>query len=185
MLDIGFPKEIVEANSDRIFYLNRAAATTMIPPREPDIHKYKAGIALVVAGSERYRGAAALAAEAALRGGCGMVYVGVPEDIHRELPMTLKKPVILSLPQTSQGTISKQAREALAPTLERADAVAIGPGLDPNDETDAFVREFVVNCPKPVVVDAGGLTAFVDTRRNLRRRSRPSSSRRTTGSSRA
>jgi NAD(P)H-hydrate epimerase len=75
--------------------------------------------------------------------------------------MTLKEAIILSLPQTSQGTISNAARDALAPTVERADAVAIGPGLDPNDETDAFVRDFVVNCPKPVVVDAGGLTAFV------------------------
>jgi NAD(P)H-hydrate epimerase len=161
VLDIGFPKEIVEANSETVFYLDRAATAAKIPPRAPDIHKYKAGLALVIAGSERYRGAAVLAAEAALRGGCGMVCLAVPDDIHRELPMSLKEAIVLALPQTSQGTIAATAGKALAQSLEKADAVAIGPGLDPNDETDAFVRDFVVNCPKPVVVDAGGLTAFV------------------------
>jgi NAD(P)H-hydrate epimerase len=167
VLDIGFPKEIVEKHSDPVFYLNREATASMIPPRAPDIHKYRAGLALVVAGSERYRGAAALAAEAALRGGCGMVCLAVPEDIHRELPMTLKEAIVLALPQTSQGTIARTAHAVLAATLEKADAVAIGPGLDPNEETDAFVREFVVSSPKPVVVDAGGLTAFVGHAKEL------------------
>ncbi len=161
VIDIGFPNEIVEANSDRVFYLNCASAASMLTPRAPDIHKYKAGVALVIAGSKRYRGAAALATEAALRGGCGMVYAGVPGKISTELAMAVKEAIVLPLPQTLQGTISMEARDALTSTLERADAVAIGPGLDPNDETDAFVRELVVNCPKPVVVDAGGLTAFV------------------------
>jgi NAD(P)H-hydrate epimerase len=164
VLDIGFPKEIVEKHSDPVFYLNRAAAADMIPARAPDIHKYKAGLALVIAGSERYRGAAALAAEAALR---GMVCLAVPEDIHRELPMSLREAIILALPQTKQGTIAASATKTLATPLEKADAVAIGPGLDPNDETDAFVREFVVSCPKPVVVDAGGLTAFVGHAKEL------------------
>jgi NAD(P)H-hydrate epimerase len=48
----------------------------------------------------------------------------------------------------------------LKPYLEKCDAVAIGPGLDRNDGTDAFVREFVLSAGKPVVVDADALTAF-------------------------
>jgi len=64
------------------------------------------------------------------------------------------------LPQTAQGTASPEAAGVLAPYLERADAVAIGPGMGRNDDTDAFVRDFVQNCPRPVVLDADGITAF-------------------------
>jgi NAD(P)H-hydrate epimerase len=161
IIDIGFPEKIVEKHSDRVFYLGREAAAAKLPSRAPDIHKYKAGVALVIAGSEQYRGAALLAGEAALRGGCGMLYLAVPESIHAEIPMSLREAIVIPLPQTSDGTIADAAHRVLAPHVEKANAIAIGPGLGRNDETDAFVRDFVARCPKPVVVDADGLTAFV------------------------
>jgi ADP-dependent NAD(P)H-hydrate dehydratase / NAD(P)H-hydrate epimerase len=161
IIDIGFPEKIVEKHSDRVFYLGREAAAAKLPARAPDIHKYKAGTALVIAGSERYRGAALLAGEAALRSGCGMLYLAVPEGMHAEMPTTLREAIVVALPQTKDGTIARGAHDALAPYVEKASAVAIGPGLGRNDETDAFVRDFVTRCPKPVVVDADGLTAFV------------------------
>jgi hydroxyethylthiazole kinase-like uncharacterized protein yjeF len=44
--------------------------------------------------------------------------------------------------------------------LERADAVAIGPGLTQADDTSAFVRDLVRESPTPIVLDADGLNAF-------------------------
>lgn len=161
VIDIGFPTEIVEKNSDRVFYLGRESAAQKLPVRAPDIHKYKAGTALVIAGSRRYRGAALLAGEAALRAGCGMLYFAVPEGIQEDIPINLPESIMVPLPETSEGTIAPRAYETLAPYIGRATAVAIGPGLDRNDETDAFVRDLVAKCAKPVVVDADGLTAFV------------------------
>jgi NAD(P)H-hydrate epimerase len=160
IIDIGFPPAIVEKHSDRIFYLGRESAAKKLTPRAPDIHKYKAGSALVVAGSDAYRGAPLLAGEAALRSGCGMLYLAVPESIRAEIPSSLEEAILIPLPQTKAGTIAPNARAILAPHVEKASAVAIGPGLGRNDETDAFVRDFVVNCPKPIVVDADALTAF-------------------------
>jgi NAD(P)H-hydrate epimerase len=160
VIDIGFPTAIVEKHADRVFYLGCAAAAAKLPPRAPDIHKYRAGSALIVAGSERYRGAGLLTAEAAMRGGCGMVYLAVPEGIHGEIPVSLREAIVVTLPQTAEGTIARTARDALAEHVEKADAVAIGPGLGRHDETDAFVRDFVGSCPKPIVVDADGLNAF-------------------------
>lgn len=161
IIDIGFPAEVVEKHSDRVFYLGREAAAAKLPARAPDIHKYKAGTVLVIAGSERYRGAALLAGEAALRAGCGMLYLAVPESIHGAIPMDLPEAIVVALPETKEGTIAPSAHQVLAPYLEKATAVAIGPGLGRNEETDTFVREFVTRCPKPIVVDADGLTAFV------------------------
>lgn len=160
VIDIGFPPDIVEKYSDPVFYLEKKAAAEKLPRRAPDIHKYKAGTALVIAGSEKYRGAALLTAEAAFRAGCGMVYLAVPASIRGDIPVGLREAVVVPLPHTKDGTIAREARRTLAPYLEKADAVAIGPGLGRNDETDAFVRDFVVACPKPLVVDADGLNAL-------------------------
>jgi NAD(P)H-hydrate epimerase len=160
VIDVGFPRAIVEKHAERVFYLDRDAAAEKLPPREPATHKYKAGTVLVVAGSERYRGAALLTAEAALRSGCGMVYLAVPEGIHREIPASLREAIVIPLPQTIDGTIARGAKKSLAPHVEKADAIAIGPGLGRNDETDHFVRDFVAETPKPVVVDADALNAL-------------------------
>ncbi|HXV13643.1 MAG TPA: NAD(P)H-hydrate dehydratase [Candidatus Krumholzibacteria bacterium] len=160
VIDIGFPSEIVEKHANPWFYLDADAAAQMLPKRAPNIHKYGAGTLLLIAGSEAYRGAALLAGEAALRGGCGMVYLAVPENIRAEVSVALREAVTVALPQTPQGTIAKGAAAALRDTVAKANAIAIGPGLGRSDETDEFVRDFVVHTTKPCVVDADALTAF-------------------------
>ncbi len=160
IIDIGFPNEIVEAKANGWFYLDEIAAAKKLPKRAPDIHKYQAGSLLLIAGSEAYRGAALLAGEAALRGGCGMVFLAVPRAIRADVAATLREAVTIALPQTPQGTIALAAAEELKPYVEKANAIAIGPGLGRNDETDTFVREFVANSSTPIVVDADAITAF-------------------------
>jgi NAD(P)H-hydrate epimerase len=160
VIDIGFPQAIVEMHSERVFYLGRDEAKARLTPRAADIHKYKAGSVLLIAGSDAYRGAPLLSGEGALRSGCGMLYLAVPQGIRGEIPSRLEEAIVVPLPLTKDGTIAKSARDVLAPHVEKASAVAIGPGLGRNDETDAFVREFVLNCAKPIVVDADALTAF-------------------------
>ncbi len=160
VIDIGFPNEIVEANANAWFYLDETAAAKKLPKRTPNIHKYQAGALLLVAGSESYRGAALLAGEAALRGGCGMVFLAVPQGIRAEVSVALREAVTIALPQTSEGTIALAAVDALKPYLDKSNAVAIGPGLGRNNETDTFVRGFVETVHVPIVIDADALTSF-------------------------
>lgn len=169
IIDIGFPNDIVGKHANSWFYLDEERAAKKLPKRAPNIHKYDAGTLLLIAGSEAYRGAALLAGEAALRGGCGMVYLAVPEGIRAEVSVALREAVTIALPQTGEGTIARSAARALQPYLEKANAIAIGPGLGRNDETDAFVREFVSSTMKPVVIDADGLTAFAGHAQELAR----------------
>jgi NAD(P)H-hydrate epimerase len=173
VIDIGFPEEIIVAHAGDVHYNDAAEAARRLPGRAPDLHKYDAGVLLVVAGSERYRGAAMLTAEAALRAGCGLVYLAVPEGIHCEVSVVLREAITVPLPRTAEGTVALAASRALASYVERADAVAIGPGLGRNDETDAFVRETVRACGKPVVVDADGITAFAGRADEFRQASSP------------
>lgn len=160
VVDIGFPDEIIAKHGGDVYLLDRIEAAYRLPYRAPDAHKFSAGALVLIAGSNQYRGAALLAGEAAMRMGCGMVYLGVPASIRAQIDVELREAITFALPETADGTIAENAASTIAPYLERADAVAIGPGLGRNDETDRFVREFVATADRPLVVDADAITAF-------------------------
>lgn len=173
VVDIGFPEEIIQKYASDVYLLDRIEAASRLPAREPDIHKFKAGTLLLVAGSDQYRGAAILAGEAALRAGCGMVYLGVPSPIRSQIDTELVEVITFALPATKEGTVAGDAIKTLAPYLERADAVAIGPGMGRNSHTDRFIQDLVAGCEKPVVIDADAISAFSGQSDLLTRASAP------------
>ena len=61
--------------------LDESFVFASIRPREPDSHKGSYGHVLLAAGSRRYRGAANLAAEGALRAGAGIVTLAAVEPL--------------------------------------------------------------------------------------------------------
>jgi NAD(P)H-hydrate epimerase len=160
--DIGFPPEVVEAHSSGLFLIDEREILERLPRRAPDAHKYRCGAVLVVAGSRAYTGAAALAAEAALRSGCGIVYLAVPESVRSLLETLLVEVITLPLPETDRGTVAPAAWDALEPILGKVRALVVGPGLDRHEETDRFVRDLLQRFPGPAVLDADGLRAFAN-----------------------
>ncbi len=171
--DIGFPPEIIEKYSQGIHLSDQSEAARRLPPRAPDAHKYRCGTLLLVAGSRAYTGAVLLAAGAALRGGCGMVFVGVPAGIRDVIEGGVWEAITFPLPETPEGTISPDALPVLAPYIETADALAIGPGLARNPETDRFVHTLIAQAKKPLVLDADGINAFAGKSELLKDASSP------------
>jgi len=68
--------------------------------------------------------------------------------------------VFVPLPETRDGTIAAGAFAVVSEALDRAHALAIGPGLTAQEETAGFVRDLVAVSPVPMIVDADGLNAF-------------------------
>jgi NAD(P)H-hydrate epimerase len=64
------------------------------------------------------------------------------------------------VPETAARTISAKAVERIVELLARMDALALGPGLGLDPETQAAVRTLVREAERPVVVDADALTAL-------------------------
>jgi NAD(P)H-hydrate epimerase len=107
-------------------------------------------------------GAAVLASWAALRMGAGLVTVATPEPV---LPIVAAHtPEIMTepLPATDAGSISLRSfeYERFDRLLKGKRALAIGPGLTTNDETQQFVRDVVAKRDVPIILDADGLNAF-------------------------
>jgi hydroxyethylthiazole kinase-like uncharacterized protein yjeF len=157
--DIGLPDEVVEEQGLSLHLLDAEQAREDLPRAEPESHKFARGSLLVVAGSRRYAGAARLAAESALRTGCGIVYLAAPHSIRVAVQAAAPEIVFISLPETDTGTIHDDALEAILGDV-RYDALAVGPGLGSEEQTARLVRQLTQRCEAPLLLDADGINAF-------------------------
>ncbi len=142
-----------------------------LPPTPRDAHKSSLGTVLVLGGSRGMVGAPALAANAALRSGAGLVKIACPKSIQLAVATLCPCATTIPLPEDGQGRIDpRQAADYLremglfddpsAPSV-----VAAGPGLgrgDPSFDAGvvALINAFGDDARRPVVLDADALNAM-------------------------
>ena len=160
VVDIGVPPAEV-ARGIATFEIEAADVARHFPPRARDGHKGDYGHVLLAAGSVGKTGAAALAARAAMRAGAGLVTVATASSAQPAVAALLLEAMSEPLPETQAGSLSLKARERLNELLERRDALAVGPGLGLDEDTQALARALVFETRRPCVVDADALTALV------------------------
>jgi NAD(P)H-hydrate epimerase len=131
-----------------------------VPRKGRESTKYRAGSVLVVGGSPGLTGAPMLAALAAFRADAGYVTVGVPESTLPVFETGLLEAVKRPLPEDASGRLLPRAADAIVDVAERADAVAIGPGLGRTDGTRDLVHLLLERLSQPVVLDADALFAL-------------------------
>jgi len=134
-----------------------ASALLEVPRKRGDSTKYSAGSVLVVGGSRGLTGAPMLAALAAFRADAGYVAVAAPESTLPVLESTLLEVVKRPLPEDSAGRLLPRSSDAILDAAERADVVAIGPGLGRSDGTVELVRLLLERIDLPIVLDADAL----------------------------
>ena len=108
-----------------------------MPSEEGD--KEERGRVLVVAGSREMPGAVLLAATAALRAGAGKLTIATASSIAPYVALAIPESRVIELPESVNGGIAPAASEVLAPLAGRCGAVLIGPGMQDEQTTGAFV----------------------------------------------
>ncbi len=160
IVDIGIPARFIEAVESRELRLSAAWASRALPIRRPSAHKGTFGHAGIIAGSAGKTGAAALAAQAALRVGAGLVTVATPASVNDILEAKLLEAMTLPLPETSARTLGRASAEAVVSFMQARSAVAVGPGLSTHAETVELVRSLLPHLDRPSVLDADALNAL-------------------------
>jgi len=129
--------------------------------RKNNVHKNDFGHVLVLAGSPRTLGAAALCSLASMRTGAGLVTVGIPESLNNALQKKAS-PVVMTwpLPETPEHTIAPKAINRLTPVWDHYQVVVVGPGLLAHPNTQDFILKVIEHCPLPLVIDADALRAL-------------------------
>jgi ADP-dependent NAD(P)H-hydrate dehydratase / NAD(P)H-hydrate epimerase len=134
-----------------------ASALLEVPRKHTGSTKYSAGSVLIVGGSRGLTGAPMLASLAAFRADAGYVALAAPESTLPVLETALLEVVKRPLPEDSSGRLLPRSLELILEAADKADAVAIGPGLGRSEGTVELVRLLLEQLELPVVVDADGL----------------------------
>lgn len=125
--------------------------------RNPKAYKNQFGHVLVIAGSSRMLGAAALCGLSAFRTGAGLVTIGVPLSLNSTLQSKIPNEIMtLPLPE-STGHLDVRAVAVLEKQWNKYQVMAIGPGLGQRPSTKRLVLNIIRQCPLPLVVDADAL----------------------------
>jgi ADP-dependent NAD(P)H-hydrate dehydratase / NAD(P)H-hydrate epimerase len=158
--DIGIPPAYVDAIESRTLLLTPDHAFQSLPERPPSAHKGIFGHAGIVAGSVGKTGAAALAAQAALRIGAGLVTVATPSSVNDILEAKLLEVMTVPLPETKARTLARSGLDRVLAFIQARTAIAIGPGLSTHHETVELVQSLMKHLDRPSVLDADALNAL-------------------------
>ena len=155
---IGIP-DLLLSETPGCEFVDNAAARELLRPRERTAHKGTFGHLLVIAGSRGKTGAAAMAANSAVRAGSGLVTLAVPALLHNILEVKTTEAMTVSLDDAGRGHLSYLALPEIITLLAGRDAVALGPGLSWNSDTAELVHRLLPGIHLPLVIDADALNA--------------------------
>ena len=153
--------------------IERIETIPILQSRPQDSHKGLYGSILVIAGGRGMAGAAGLCGAGALRSGAGLVRVASAAEVQPTVASFEPSYMTYPLENDDLGFVRyKPARKLLPALLEKADVLAIGPGLGQSDDIRQLVKWVIENVEIPTIIDADGLNALVgqtDLLKNLKR----------------
>ena len=170
-IDIGIPeKAVVDAGNEVDWRIDtEEEIAELLPARRGDGHKGTFGKTAIVAGSAGMSGAAAMAAESALRCGTGLAEMVVPSGLTDTVEALFREAVTRPVQQVAKHRcLSVRALGDIRRLLSEVDSAALGPGIGTHRETIDLVARLLPRLSCPTVIDADGLNCISKLRaRNI------------------
>lgn len=163
--DLAVPPGIYQAVPPKTQRLDYGDAAGLLPRRPRNAHKNRFGHVVIVGGDDGMGGAVAMAGDAALRAGAGLVSV-VTHPAHAAT-LLARRPELMVRGVQDAGQLDD--------LLERASVVVVGPGLGQSHwSRQLFERVMVTQVDSPtatvrLVVDADGLNLLAAAPRHCSR----------------
>jgi NAD(P)H-hydrate epimerase len=132
---------------------------SMTPEFPRGIHKNSRGRLLILGGSEKYKGAPVLSAIAALRAGCGLVTLAVPESVAASAACLLPEAIFAPLPEKNGHIDFIGFEKIFSSLIDGSDSLVLGPGIGRNPDAFRVARFIYGKWPKPLLIDADALRA--------------------------
>lgn len=154
VLDIGLSQEFIEQQETPYHFLLDADLKPHYRYREKFAHKGNFGHALLIAGSYGKSGAAVLAAKGAMQMGPGLVTTHVPGANYAIQQGALP-----------EGMVSIDEDEKYFTGIKDTSlysAIAVGPGLGKEEQTQNALKLLIQNTPQPFVFDADALNILAE-----------------------
>lgn len=155
--DIGLPRELLKEPTGALL-IDLAWAANLIPERLKSSHKGSNGHVLVVAGSHSMRGAAVLAAKAALRAGAGVVTLAGIESVCEAVMSHCPEAILMPMPE-KDGVIAPEGSAMILERQARFSSALFGPGMTHSETAREFLGRVWSRWETPSCIDADALNA--------------------------
>lgn len=147
--------------------IEAADVAASLSPRSPDAHKRSVGSVAILAGSNEMRGAALLTARGAMRAGAGYVTLGSTAEVVAAAGAVNE---LLCRKVADGEALDGGALKGFADVIERADALALGPGIGRGEGQRDLVVRALQEVQVPLVLDADALNVLEGDAEPLRTR---------------
>ena len=156
---LDIPLDVIYKNFDfKYEMISEAFVKRMLPKREANSNKGSFGKLLMITGSKKYKGAAHLSLEAALRGGVGYVnYLGC-EELVSELSQKFPEAIYKKYPEIKD--LSSEEIDEIVKLSEKSSATLIGSGSDNTLTLLALTVALLKSEGTPLVLDADAINAL-------------------------
>lgn len=160
--DIGILENEDIFSACKSFAFTPKKASVSLPKRNPLSHKGDYGKIVIFGGSVGYTGAPYLSAEAAVKSGAGLVFLGVPSDIYaiEAVKCTEAMPFPLSSINGKIDGTANSVLDAAAVKLNGCTACLAGPGLGRSPQVNEFIEFLLATSNIPLILDADGINAI-------------------------
>lgn len=149
--NIGVPQYVVNKFHSKEYLTEIDDIKSIIKKRNKYSHKGNFGRVTIIAGSEKYTGAAYLATQGAVRSGAGLITLCTEKSIVSILQSKTVEAMIMSCEDSRFEEI-----------IENSNSIAVGPGMGNNEITFNIVKNILSKEGCPVVIDADGLNVLKD-----------------------
>jgi len=154
--NLGSPTKVIKDYS-KISILEREDLAKVLPKRKKKSSKFDYGRVLIIAGSRKFPGAAALTANAAIKSGAGLVELCTNYLHSAVLPEVIPH----FLDESEFGSIDDTGHnlDLILEKAEKSNAIAIGPGISDNQYALNLCNQVLKHVSKeiPIVIDADAL----------------------------
>ncbi|MEL6675030.1 MAG: NAD(P)H-hydrate dehydratase [Bacteroidota bacterium] len=157
VLDIGLWPQVMQALNIQRYWMPQGHPPFTLTARDQEAHKGSMGHVLIIGGSQRYAGAVALTAYAALRSGAGLVSVMAPAACRSLLQNLAPEAIFVPTASPQAPTLSKADLPLARLALKGKHALVIGPGMTTEPEAEAFLLELLSGSLPPSLLDADAL----------------------------
>lgn len=148
ILDIGLDPQFLQQTDSVYHFVDHELVRSILRHRQRFSHKGDYGTGALIAGSTGMMGAAALCARAFMRSGAGKLICHVPRSGYTVMQVAVPEAMTIIEGEDHIENIG---------SLEKYDAVGIGPGLGKHDGQEKLFSDILSRYTQPLVIDADGL----------------------------
>ncbi len=164
-IDVGVPISKLSKVDKKIFKVTYKDLKNIDLPSLPkNSNKYKRGKTIIIAGSEKYPGAAYLALKGAISSGAGFISAVLPKLVAQSIWQVAPEIVLKGTMQSNQNGNASLFNALNNIDLSAYDSLAVGPGIGIDNDDWQKSKDFLLDFEGLLILDADALNRIAESK---------------------